>query len=171
MAQVASAAGVSRQTLYNEFGTRDELVQAYVLWAAEGFLDEVERVVATHDTDLSGALVAAFGFFLDTASEHPLLRALGAATGSEGLHALVATAQGVPIVAGGTDRLTQIVTTTWPEAPEDDARVLCEVIVRLAISYLTVPTASANEATSQVAQSLGPYLAAVEAELGPDTCR
>ena len=31
MADVAAAGGVSRQTLYNEFGTRDEFAQAFVI--------------------------------------------------------------------------------------------------------------------------------------------
>ena len=48
MAKVAEAAGVSRQTLYNAFGTRDDLVAAYVLWAAEGLLDDVEHLIREH---------------------------------------------------------------------------------------------------------------------------
>lgn len=165
MAEVARAAGVSRQTVYNELGSRDELVQAYVLWASDELLDEVAQVVARHAGDLPGALVAAFDLFLGIAVEHPLVRALGAATGAEGLHALVATSAGAPVVAAATDRLTGIVIDTWPDAPHDDARVLCEVIVRLAISYLTVPTPSAIDAAAQVEQALGPTLRQVEAEL------
>ena len=46
MAEIARAAGVSRQTLYNEFGSRDDLAQAYVLWASEQFLVQIEEVVA-----------------------------------------------------------------------------------------------------------------------------
>src|SRR5690606_33410801 len=52
MAEIARAAGVSRQTLYNEFGSRDELAQAYVLWASEQFLVEIERVVGARPDDL-----------------------------------------------------------------------------------------------------------------------
>ena len=42
MAEVARAAGVSRQTLYKEFGTRQEFAQAFVLREADRFLGEVE---------------------------------------------------------------------------------------------------------------------------------
>ena len=41
MADVASAAGVSRQTLYKEFGNRDEFAQAFVIHEGERFLDGV----------------------------------------------------------------------------------------------------------------------------------
>ncbi len=165
MAQVATAAGVSRQTVYNEFGNRDELVGAYVLWAADQFLDEVERAVADHRGSLSEALVAAFDLFLGIAAEHPLVRALGAATGSEGLHALVATAAGAPILEAATSRLVGIVDATWPDVPREEATVVCEVIVRLAVSYLTIPTTSSIDAAAQVALALGPFLAEVDATL------
>ena len=42
MADVARAAGVSRQTLYNEFGAAAELAQAFVLREADLFLDAVQ---------------------------------------------------------------------------------------------------------------------------------
>src|SRR5688572_1846340 len=42
MAQVAQAAGVSRQTLYNEFGSREEFAQAFVLREGDRFLAAVE---------------------------------------------------------------------------------------------------------------------------------
>lgn len=165
MAQVAKAAGVSRQTVYNEFGNRDDLIGAYVLWAADQFLDEIERAVAANRASLSEALVAAFDLFLGIAAEHPLVRALGAATGAEGLHALVATAAGAPILVAGTDRLVSIVDATWPDVPVEDARVICEVIVRLAVSYLTIPTPSPTEPAAQVALALGPFLAMVDEAL------
>ena len=38
MADIASAAGVSRQTLYKEFGSRDEFAQAFVLREGDRFV-------------------------------------------------------------------------------------------------------------------------------------
>ncbi|MGW7055171.1 TetR/AcrR family transcriptional regulator [Streptomyces sp. NPDC054887] len=46
MVDVAAAAGVSRQTLYNEFGTKDGLARALVRREADGYLAGVERVLA-----------------------------------------------------------------------------------------------------------------------------
>ncbi|MGO4460369.1 TetR/AcrR family transcriptional regulator [Streptomyces sp. M-16] len=46
MVEVAAAAGVSRQTLYNEFGGKDGLGRALVRRAAEEYLDGVDRALA-----------------------------------------------------------------------------------------------------------------------------
>lgn len=165
MAEIARAAGVSRQTLYNEFGTRDELAQAYVLWASEQFLDEIERVVGARPDDLGGALEDAFRVFLELAAEHPLVRALEAATGAEGLHALVASSAGLPILLTSTDRLTEFVLGNWPELPVTETRLVCELLVRLAISHATVPTVPPAVAAEQVSTVLGPFLVEVRAAL------
>ena len=163
MAEIARAAGVSRQTLYNEFGTRDELAQAYVLWASEQFLDEIERVVGARPDDLGGALEDAFRVFLELAAEHPLVRALEAATGAEGLHALVASSAGLPILLTSTDRLTEFVLGNWPELPLTETRLVCELLVRLAISHATVPTVPPAVAAEQVSTVLGHFLVEVRA--------
>ena len=42
MAEIAAAAGVSRQTLYKEFGSRDEFAQVFVVREGERFLRAVE---------------------------------------------------------------------------------------------------------------------------------
>ncbi|MCW5250475.1 MULTISPECIES: TetR/AcrR family transcriptional regulator [unclassified Streptomyces] len=46
MVDVAAAAGVSRQTLYNEFGDKDGLARALVRREADGYLAGVERALA-----------------------------------------------------------------------------------------------------------------------------
>ena len=45
MSDIAAAAGVSRQTLYKEFGNRNEFGLAFVIHEGERFLDEVEAAV------------------------------------------------------------------------------------------------------------------------------
>ena len=42
MSDIAAAAGVSRQTLYKEFGNRNEFGLAFVIHEGERFLDDVE---------------------------------------------------------------------------------------------------------------------------------
>ncbi|MYW21313.1 TetR family transcriptional regulator, partial [Streptomyces sp. SID2955] len=46
MVDVAASAGVSRQTLYNEFGSKDGLARALVHREAERYLAGVERALA-----------------------------------------------------------------------------------------------------------------------------
>lgn len=168
IAQVAAAAGVSRQTVYNEFGNRAELAQAYASWAGDQLLDEVERCVAEHRDDLLDALLAAFTVFLDLGSGHPLVRSLGDRSGGDDLVATLHTSRrDNPIVTGAVARLTGIITTTWPGLTDDAVAAPSEVLVRLAISHLLQPTTSSEAAAHQVAVVLAPYLAQLQAEANP----
>ena len=76
MTDVARVAGVSRQTVYNEFGTRPALVQAYVLREIETLLGQVESHVRAHADDARAALAGAFALFLKLASDEPLIQVI-----------------------------------------------------------------------------------------------
>ena len=76
MADVAAAAGVSRQTLYKEFGSREEFAQALVLREADTLLDAVEQAMHDNREEPAEALAAAFDVYLTAAAENPLLRAV-----------------------------------------------------------------------------------------------
>src|ERR1700761_4153826 len=64
MADIAGGAGVSRQTLYNELGSREDFAQAYILRESDRFLATVEQAVRAHLDDPHAALRAAFEVFL-----------------------------------------------------------------------------------------------------------
>jgi AcrR family transcriptional regulator len=157
MAQVARAAGVSRQTVYNEFGSRQELAQAYVLREGDLFLADVERAVAAHPDDPRGAVAAAFDFFLSAAATHPLLRAIVGGAGGDELLALV-TVQGAPVLEAGTERLAAFLVRQWPAVGAGDARLVAESVVRLAISHAALPTGPAAMTAASVARLLGPFV-------------
>jgi AcrR family transcriptional regulator len=163
MAQVASRAGVSRQTVYNEMGSRPDLARAYALWAADQLLDEVERCLAEHRDDLHEALVVALELFLDQAAEHPLIRALGATTGSEDVLAVLVRPAGGTIVVAAADRLGSIIAATWPALAPADVALLAETLVRLAISHVVLPTASPADAARAAARALAPLLDTIQA--------
>lgn len=166
MAAVANAAGVSRQTLYNEFGARDDLARAYVLWAADDFLDEIERTVAAHADDLEAALLAAFELFLEIAGEHPMVRALVATAGADDLRTLVATPAGVPLVVTASARLASIIAATWPAIGPAETDAAAELLVRLAISHLTVPTGTPAEAAARLGAVVRPFVASLADRTG-----
>jgi AcrR family transcriptional regulator len=156
MAEVARRAGVSRQTLYNEFGDRAGLAQAYVMREAERFLVDVESAIASKPDDPRGAVAAAFEVFLTAASHHPIVHAIATGQG-EGLLALVTTGDS-PVVALGTERLVEALTGGWPHLDGDDARAVAECVVRLGISYATLPTGPPRRTAQSLARVLGPYL-------------
>ncbi len=162
MSDIATAAGVSRQTLYKEFGSRDEFAQAFVMREVDRFLFAVEVAVREHLDDPPTALSAAFDVFLTAAAEDPLVRAL---LGGEayGLLALVTT-QGEHVVTGATERLSTIILSGWPVVEPEDARLLAECLVRLAISYAALPAGSTGMTAASVTTLLGPYIERILAE-------
>lgn len=157
MADIASAAGVSRQTLYKEFGTRDEFAQAFVIHEGERFLDAVEQAVRVHLDDPHAAVAAALETFLTTAGEDPLMRILLSDDGTGGMLPLVTT-QSMPVVAWASARLAAVMQDGWSHARDDDANLLAENLVRLAISHVTVPTGEPRATAAAVATLLGPFV-------------
>ena len=157
MSDIAGAAGVSRQTLYKEFGSRDEFGQAFVIHEGERFLDAVEAAVREHLDDPRAAVGAALELFLRTAGEDPLIRILLSDDGTGGMLPFVTT-QGMPVVAWATARLSAAIQEGWPRAPEPDARLLAESLVRLAISYVTAPGGPPEETAAAAGKLLGPYI-------------
>lgn len=157
MADVAGSAGISRQTLYNEFGNRNEFGFAFVIHEAERFMDGVEKAVLEHRDDPRAAVTAALQYFLVTAGEDQLIRIMLSDDGTGGMLPFVTT-QGLPVVRWATGRLTTVIEEGWPEAPAADVRTLAETLVRLAISYVTTPAESAEDTARAVAELLGPFI-------------
>jgi AcrR family transcriptional regulator len=157
MADIAAGAGVSRQTLYNEFGNRNDFGFAFVIHEGERFLDDVEKAVLERTDDPRAAVVAAFDHFLQTAGEDPLIRILLSDDGTGGMLPFVTT-QGLPVVQWGTTRLAAVIEEGWPEAAEEDVKRLAESLVRLAISYVTTPDESSDATAEGVADLLGPFI-------------
>jgi AcrR family transcriptional regulator len=157
MSDIAVAAGVSRQTLYKEFGNRNEFGLAFVIHEGERFLDDVEAAVLQHVDDPRAAVDAALELFLRTAGEDPLIRILLSDDGSGGMLPFVTT-QGLPVVQWATARLGGVIEEGWPQAPKADVNLLSESLVRLAISYITSPSESPETTAASVARLLGPFI-------------
>jgi AcrR family transcriptional regulator len=157
MADIAAAAGVSRQTLYKEFGNRNEFGLALILHEGERFLAEVEATVLAHTDDPRAAIGAALELFLRSAGEDPLVRILLSDDGTQGLLPFVTT-EGRPVVLWATSRLSAVIEQGWPQAGKADVALLAEALVRLAISYITTPSENPHQTAEQVAELLGPFI-------------
>ena len=156
MAEVASRAGVSRQTLYNAFGNREELAQAYLMREAERFLAAIEDAVTANVADPRRALTSAAELFLSLVATHPMVRALSTQEGEE-LVAL-ATVRGGALLTGMTDRLSELILGNWPRVDSAGARLLAATLVRLAISHAVLPTAAPERTAADIARILGPFI-------------
>jgi AcrR family transcriptional regulator len=166
MANVAKGAGVSRQTLYNEFGSRQEFAQAFVLREVDRFLSAVEEAVTANVDDAMKAVETAFGVFLFAAGQNPLVRSILAGDGTDELLPLVTT-HGGPVIDRATQRLAAVFEAGWPGVSARKATLLAESVVRLAISFAALPQGPSGMTPDAVAEILGPFIAQAIAEAQP----
>jgi AcrR family transcriptional regulator len=157
MSDIATAAGVSRQTLYNEFGSRAEFAQELVLREAARFVDAVQSTIAANAADPRVALRATFELFLTAAAENPLVNAIVSGDGADELIALFTT-RGETLVETASARLTDVLLVNWPVLVRADAELIAETLVRLAISYAALPKAAPAETADALSSLLGPYV-------------
>jgi AcrR family transcriptional regulator len=157
MAQIAAAAGVSRQTLYNEFGSRDEFGQALVIREGSRFLDAVEQAIDEHSGDPRDALTAALERFLTLADDDPFVRLMLADDGTGGLLPLVTT-QSLPVIDWASQRLVDAITAHWPGVAPGDLDDLADMLVRLAISHVAAPREAPAETAASITRLLAPAI-------------
>jgi AcrR family transcriptional regulator len=155
MAEIAAAAGVSRQTLYNEFGTRDEFAQALAIREAERFLADVDQAIEEHAADPLAALTAALERFLTIATEDPLIQLLLADDGTGALLPLITT-QSRPLLDWAARRLADAIDAHWPGVAREDLSGLADALVRLAISHVTAPRDPPARAAASITRLLAP---------------
>ncbi|WP_017556734.1 TetR/AcrR family transcriptional regulator [Nocardiopsis baichengensis] len=136
MADIAAGAGVSRQTLYNEFGTKEGLLQAVVIREADRFLDRTEAIVSGHPGDAAEAVREAALWTLRASAENPLVRAV--ITGEEELLPVLTT-RSRPLHLALQERMNAYLRRHHPRLGER-GEVLVEVSVRLMVSYVLAPT-------------------------------
>ena len=160
MSDVAKAAGVSRQTLYNEFGSRSALVEAYLSREIEGLVGQVSEAVRANADDAHRALRSAFELFLKLASDEPVVQLIVAdADPGELIRLLTGIGQAV---AG--EQIAHLIPEVWPQVGSGDAQLLAETLVRLAISHALLPLGDPGEVADGVARMLSPF---VDEILGP----
>jgi AcrR family transcriptional regulator len=164
MADVATVAGVSRQTLYQLYGSREALAQAYVLRETDRFLGSVGDAIRGRPDDPFAAIEAGLDAFLTGAADNVMVKAILQGHASEGLLPLVTT-QGLPVIEVAQERLTAVIHELWPQFQDDDVRLFAESIVRLAISHLTTPTSNPETAIKDISRLLTPFVS--QALTGP----
>ncbi|MEV7168668.1 TetR/AcrR family transcriptional regulator [Streptomyces sp. NPDC093224] len=132
MIEVAAAAGVSRQTLYNEFGGKAGLGRALVRREADRYLEGVDRALSGPARP-SERLAALAEWTVRAARARPLLRALLTGSWDPGLPAAGGRTPGPGELARDVrDRAAAALTPG--EGPQR-----CELAVRLALSYVVAP--------------------------------
>ncbi|TNC28146.1 TetR/AcrR family transcriptional regulator [Amycolatopsis alkalitolerans] len=164
MADVAAAAGVSRQTVYNEFGNKTALVEAVTLRTTAEFLEGI-RVRFESAPDLVTGIHHAVVYTIEHGRENRLVAAaLGTQAGEDLLPLL--TTRGAPVLSAASEMAATQYRARLPLLGERAADLLAETVTRLVLSHLVLPTHSATEAADMVCAAVGPivdhYLSTME---------
>ncbi|WP_030780939.1 TetR/AcrR family transcriptional regulator [Streptomyces sp. NRRL S-920] len=175
MVDVAAVAGVSRQTLYNEFGSKDGLARALLRRETDGYLHGVERALA-EEREPADRLAAVAAWTVGAARGNALVRAaltgcwserlptpsrVGGSTSS--VPAQRRADAGVPssaeLLALVRDRaVTALGGRGRPRDPE--LALACESAVRLALSYVVAPARNDDDPAELVRGAIGRWVAA-----------
>jgi AcrR family transcriptional regulator len=157
LADVARTAGVSRTTIYNEFGSRQGLAQGYALRLADRLVDDIDTAITSNVGDVHGAFLAGFRAFFAASAADPLVVSLLSGAAQPDLLQIITTDSG-PIITHCSRRLTEAFTASWVRLAPLDAAVLARSIVRLAMSYLAMPAENIPAADHDVAADLARLL-------------
>jgi len=145
LSDIARTAGVSRQSIYNEFGSRQGLAQGYALRLADRLVDAVGGAIEGNVGDVHAAFLSGFrSFFADSAAD-PLVISLQSGAAKPDLLQIITIDSG-PIISHCSRRLAEAFQQSWVGADAADAGVLARAIVRLAISYVSMPAESVSRA-------------------------
>ncbi|WP_078623085.1 TetR/AcrR family transcriptional regulator [Streptomyces prunicolor] len=172
MTEIASAAGVSRQTLYTHFRSRTGIAQALLSREIDRLLDGMDlrwRQARRRGTEPSDCLAAAVNWMLAASRNHPLLHDVLTGHGDEAVGASPLTSQlapadqqvargrGLASVVGAVTELCHRLDASGSGGQPCRLRGI-EAVVRLTVSYLLVPeaTAQARLQIAHAARSLVP---------------
>jgi len=144
MGRLADAVGVSRQTVYNEIGTKTALAEAMVLGELARFLERVDRAFQMHPDDILAAIEEAVTGVLDFAEGNPLLHAIVSATHG-------ADTELLPLLTTHTGALMETaklvvgehLATYDIDLEPDRLEIVVDSIVRVVLSHVMQPSGEA----------------------------
>jgi AcrR family transcriptional regulator len=150
--EVAVASGVSRPTLYREFGTKDGVGEALVTREAERFFSGIATELEQYEEPSAGVRAAVL-FTLEEAAGNPLLRAIltGSRSGDTSLLPFLTT-RGDAIIAGGNALVGDWLRRRRPDLETRAVTDSVDAIVRLTISHLVSPGLTHRDAADRLAR-------------------
>ena len=156
MADVARDAGVSRQTLYYEFGSKDGLAQALALREAERWTEGAMHAIDGHDGSPVEAVTAATVWTLEEAERNPLLKAV--LTDDVGGLLPFLTTRSEQLQATAREHLERHVRSHWPEIEPARLHLVADTVVRLTFSHLLLPGGRPEQVADEIAEIVSALL-------------
>jgi AcrR family transcriptional regulator len=159
---VAQRAGLSRQTVYRYFPSKDALIVSLVAREEESFISGVREAVEAND-DLGPAIASGVRFVLRFAREHPLLDRLVTTDPQAFLPYL--TTRGLPVVIRAREAMVELLAGRAPHLPTDALRGALDAATRAIVSYVLTPSERPDDV---VAADLAAMLMATLRDPAPD---
>ncbi|MEQ6899971.1 TetR family transcriptional regulator [Nocardioides sp. YIM 152588] len=159
MARLADRVGVSRQTVYNEIGTKNDLAEVVVLRELDRFMAQVTLSFDEHPDDLVAAIRESARRVLGYARDNPLLHAVVSATHGADTELLpLLTTHSQYLLDGAKQvvarRLAAYPLTLTPE--QVDACI--DVVVRVVLSHVMQPSGDPERTAEDIAFIAGRVL-------------
>lgn len=159
MARLADAAGVSRQTVYNEVGSKPALAETMILEELARFLAVVERAFDAEPADLTAAIERAVTDVLTYAQANKLLHAVVSATHGADTELLpLLTTNAGSLLEAAKEVIRGRVT---PYASGIDAAHLdpaIDMVVRVVLSHVMQPSGTPARTAADIAWLSGRVL-------------
>lgn len=152
MGALATQAGVSRQTLHAEFGTKAQVASDLVHREIAHLLAGISAALDTSPDDPSAAIREAADYTLRAMEQNPLLQIVIGGGGDEDLLALLTT-RGDWILREATQVLCDWARRHLPTLDQARVEQWAEPIVRLTLSHGLTPTMPRARAVEQLAHT------------------
>lgn len=141
MARLADRAGVSRQTVYNEVGSKQSLAEAMILTELGRFLDVVEKALDAEPTDLVAGVRQATRGVLTMAQDNPLLHAVVSASHGADTELLpLLTTHSEALVQTAKDLIASRVKEYEVDLAPDLLDAAIDMLVRVVLSHVMQPS-------------------------------
>ena len=152
MAAIADRVGVSRQTVYNEAGTKPGLAEAMILHELDRFLGVVNLAFDAHPGDLVGAIRAASRDVLVLAEGNPLLHAVVSATHGADTELLpLLTTHAESLLAAAKFVVAGRVEAYDVGLDEEHLAAAIDMVVRVVLSHVMQPSDSPDRTADDLA--------------------
>lgn len=159
MARLAEVVGVSRQTVYNEIGTKNDLAEAVVLRELDRFLAGVTAAFDAHPEDLIAAIESASRDVLLHAQDNALLRAVVSATHGADTELLpLLTTHSEYLLDGAKAVVAERVAAYPVVLPGERLDACIDMVVRLVLSHVMQPSAAPATTAADIAFIAGRVL-------------
>ncbi|GAA2140957.1 TetR/AcrR family transcriptional regulator [Nocardioides koreensis] len=152
MATIADRVGVSRQTVYNEVGTKPGLAEAMILHELDRFLGVVSLAFDAHPGDLVSAIREASRGVLTLAQDNQLLHAVVSATHGADTELLpLLTTHAESLLAAAKIVVADRIESYELLLDDDHLEAAIDMVVRVVLSHVMQPSGPPERTADDIA--------------------